>query len=422
MKTVAVISTRGFGVFRHDLLIEPEQVRFVGVFSERDSANVSDTERAYFHEIHVVACGLDDPSYTESSIVDPAATREIVRRLVAEAEAETGSAAENVTLHCFDERNLLLTAELREEFGLRGPTYDELLPYRDKCLMKERLAGTGLRVPKFGHFDQDAFAADAAACLDAIVADVGMPFVLKPVDAASADGVYKIFTPEEFLALPRDLGRSYEYEEHIDGTMYSVNLVTQDGKTVFGGVTEYLVNSTEVQKGKVNADINLIDSDPRVPRMVEFAEIVLDALGRLDGGSHLELFHTKDDELVFLEVGARFKGLAGLAAMQENYAVALLNLAFEIEAGVRSRPWDQEQMYCFDAVIPKRPGVVSELVDPAIESDFAIKWKAEVGEEVGQGASLIDNGGTFLVRNHDYEVLYSDFERLAGYEPIRYED
>ncbi|MEW2485854.1 ATP-grasp domain-containing protein [Streptomyces sp. NPDC048411] len=416
MKTVVVISTRGFGVFRHDLLVEPEQVRFVGIFSEQDSANVSDAEREYFHEIHVVPCGLDDPSYTESSIADPASVRALVRQLAEE------SGPGELTLHCFDERNLLLTGELREELGLPGPTYDELLPYRDKCLMKERLAGTGLRVPKFGRFDAEARHADPAGYLERITADVGMPFVLKPVDAASADGVHKVFSPEEFFALPEDLGRSYEYEEHIDGTMYSVNLVTQDGETVFGGVTEYLVNSTEVQKGRVNADINLIDSDPRVPRMVAFAETVLDALGRLDGGSHLELFHTQDDELVFLEVGARFKGLAGLAAMQENYAVALLNLAFEIEAGVRSHPWDQGQRYCFDAVIPKRPGVVARLLDPDVESDFTMKWKVEIGEEIMQGASLIDNGGTFLVRNKDYDTLYRDFERLARYTPIRYED
>jgi len=364
-----------------------------------------------------VPCGLADPSYTESSIVDPDLTRKLVHELAA-----TIGPDDQLTLHCFDERNLLLTARLREELGLPGPTHDQLLPYRDKCLMKEKLAGTGLRVPKFGHFDQEAFTADRAACLERITADVGIPFVLKPVDAASADGVYKIFAPEEFFELPADLGRSYEYEEHIDGTMYSVNLVTRDGATVFGGVTEYLVNSTEVQKGRVNADINLIDTDPRVPRMIEFAETVLGALGVLDGATHLELFHTKDDELVFLEVGARFKGLAGLAAMQENYAVALLNLAFEIEAGLESHPWDKEQMYCFDAVMPKRPGVVAELVDPDVESDFEINWRVRIGQEIAQGASLIDNGGMFLVRNHDYETLYRDFERLATYRPIRYAD
>jgi len=416
MKTVVICSTRGFGVFRHDLLVEPDQVRFIGIFSEQDSRNVTDTERGYFSRIHVVPCGLRDPSYTESSILDEDSTRAIVTEIAAEVPAK------ELTLHCYDERNMLLTARLREEFGLAGPLYHQVLPYRDKCLMKDKLAGTGLRVPRYNKFDAEQFATDAKAQFELITAEVGLPFVLKPVDAASADGVYKIFTIDDFLALPDDLGRSYEYEEHIFGTMYSVNLVCRDQRTVFGGVTEYLVNSTEVQNGRVKADINLIDSDPRVPRMIDFTETVIGALGWLDGAYHLELFQTAEDELVFLEIGARFKGLAGLAAMQQNYAIALLNLALEIEAGLVSRPWDQPQRYCFDAVIPKRPGVVAELFEPDIDSEVSIKWKVAVGDRVAQGASLIDNGGTFLVSNSDYETLYRDFHRLADYQPIGYLD
>jgi len=418
MKTVVVISSRGFGVLRHDLLADPGAFRFVGIFSELDVANVSAADRERFHRIHAVPCALADPLAIETSIIDVAAAREILRDLVAEAGPG------EVTVHCYDERNLLVAAELREEFGLPGPTRAQILPYRDKCLMKERLAGTGLRVPRFGRFDAAAFRDDPAGCFAAIVAEVGLPFVLKPVDANSADGVHKVFSAEQFAALPGGLARGYEYEyeEYVEGTMYSVNLVSQGGRTVFGGVTEYLVNSTEVQNGRVNADINLIDTDPRVPRMIEFAETALDALGRLDGATHLELFETASDELVFLEVGARFKGLAGLAAMQRNYGVALLNLALEIEAGVPSRPWDEEQVYCFDGVVPKRFGVVADLVEPQLESEYSITWKLAVGEEIGRGASLMDNGGLFLVWNKDYEVLYRDFKRLADYQPVRYQD
>jgi biotin carboxylase len=315
-----------------------------------------------------------------------------------------------------------VAAGLRTEFGLPGHGYQQIRPYRDKCLMKGRLAAAGLRVPRFSRFDADAYAADPAGYFQQIVADVGLPFVIKPVDSAAAEGVYKIFSADGFLALPRRLGRPYEYEEYVEGTMYSVNLMTKDRRTIFGGVTEYLVNSTEVQNGRVNADINLIDSDPRVGAMVEFAQTALDALGRLDGATHLELFQAGEGELVFLEVGARFKGLAGVAAMQQNYGIALVNLALEIEAGLKSHPWDQGQVYCFDAVIPKRPGIIEELTEPKLASDFEIKWKVRAGQEIGRGASLSDNGGTFLVWNKDYEVLYRDFQELATYQPIRYRD
>lgn len=414
MKTIIVISTRGFAAFRHDLLVDPGGVRFIGLFSEHDEKNVTPALRKFIDEVHVLPCGTADATVAQSSYVDPERARKLI------AQVLNDPAAGQVTLHTFDERNMLLAAELREEFGLPGLRREDVLPFRDKCLMKDRLVAAGIRVPRFDRYDAAAASADRAAYFEKITGEVGLPFVLKPVDGNSADGVYQIGSLEEYAAVPDDLGRPYEYEEFIDGTIYSVNIVSRNRTSVTAGVTEYLVNSSAVREGRVNADINLIDTDPRVPRMISFTEGVLDALGWPDGASHLELFLTKDDELVFLEVAARFKGLAGVAAMQRNYGVALVNLAFEIEAGLESRPWDEEQVYCFDAVIPKKRGVIEKLVDPDIESEFSITWKVHEGQVLGQGESLGDNGGVFLVWNKDYDVAYADFKRLAHYQPIMY--
>ncbi|MEV6778446.1 rhodanese-like domain-containing protein [Streptomyces syringium] len=414
MKTAVIISTRGFGVFRPDLLVDPASVRLVGIFADLDAGNLTAEQNGWFDQVHVVPCGLTDPTPMLFSLVDLGATRDIVAKLLVE------TAVEDLSVHCYDEQNMLVAAEIRTHFGLRGPGLADILPFRDKCLMKERLVEAGIRVPRFGRFAPERLAADAAGYFRELTDEVGLPVILKPTDAAAAEGVYKITDWEGFAALPEDFGRAYEYEEFIEGTMYSVNIVTKDGETVFGGVTEYLVNSFEVPGGKVNADINLIDTDPRVPRMVAFAERALDALGRPDGGSHLELFHTAADELVFLEVGARFKGMAGLAAMQRNYGIAFVNLAFEIESGARSHPYDGEKIYCFDGVVPTTHGVIEELIEPELESDVEMTWKVSVGDTVVKSDSLLANGGTFLVSNEDYEAAYRDFKRLADYHPVRY--
>lgn len=414
MKTAIVVSTRGFGVFRHDLLADPDDVRFVGIFTEQDIVNVTDEQRAYFHRIHVVPNALEEPSPMLESLVDPEATRTILRSLLAE------NGLDDVSLHCYDEQNILFAAELRLEFGIDGPGPDDILPYRDKVVMKNRLVAAGVRVPRFGRFQPEAFVQDEEGYFQRIVGQVGLPFILKPVDSAGGDGVFLISSYLDFAALPASFGRTYEYEEFISGTMYSVNIMTRDGRTVFGGVTEYLVTAFDVQHGKVNADINLIDHDPRVARMVRFAEQALDALGRLDGASHLELF-LADDDLVFLEVAARFKGIAGLAAMQRNYGIAFVNMALDIEAGIESHPYPDEQVFCFDGVIPKRRGRIEKLIEPDLESDCEMEWKVRPGEKIGQSNSLIANGGTFLVSNKDYDILYRDFGRLSGYVPIIYE-
>ena len=416
MRTVVLLSMRGFGIFRFDLLKRPEEVRFVGICSEHDIANVAEDRRARFAEIHVVPCPVTDPSPLMSTLLDPEATRAALTGVLA------GLDPDDVSLLCYDEVNLLLAAQLREEAGLAGPRYDDILPFRDKLVMKERLLAGGVRVPAFGRFDPAEFAASPTAYFHRIVAEVGLPFILKPVDAAGADGVHKVTSVAEFTDLPGEFGRDYEYEEFVTGTVYSVNLVSKDRRTVFGGVTEYLATAFDVQFGRVNADINLIDDDPRVARMVRFAEQALDALVWPDGASHLELFLTPDDELVFLEVAARFKGMAGLAAMQRHYGIALVNLSFELETGLESLPYDGEQIYCFDGVIPKEQGVVERLVEPELESQVEMAWAVRPGEEIARTRSLLANGGTFLVSNADFAALYRDFQRLAGYRPIVYRD
>lgn len=414
MKTTVIISTRGFGIFRFDLLKQPESVRFVGIFSTQDVPNLTAGHRQNFHAVHVVPCGVNDPSPLLSSLVDFDAAHAVIRGLL----ENTPSA--DLSIHSYDEQNVLLAAQLRSELGIRGPKYEDILPFRDKCLMKEKLVSKHVRVPKFGRYQSALRERDSAAYFHQIASEVGLPFILKPVDSAGSDGVHKISSLGDWQTLNHDFQRGYEYEEFITGTMYSVNIVTKDRKTIFGGVTEYLVNSFDVQAGKVNADINLIDHDPRVARMIEFAESALDALGCPDGASHLELFVTNQDELIFLEVAARFKGMAGLAAMEQNYGIAFVNLSLEIEAGIASRPYDQARIYCFDGVLPKKRGVIESLVDPSCESEFKMTWKVQPGDVVDQTNSLIANAGTFLVWNRDYEVLYRDFKRLAYYEPIVY--
>jgi ATP-grasp domain len=415
MKTIIVISTRGFAAFRHDLLADPAQARFIGLFSEHDAKNVTPALREILDEVHILPCGKAGASVAESSYVAPEQARELVGQVVRDP------AAGQVTLHSFDERNLLLAADLRAAFGLPGLRHGDVLPFRDKCLMKDRLVAAGIQVPRYGRYDPAAAAADRAGYFRKLTGEVGLPLILKPVDGNSADGVYEIESFGDYAEVPGDLGRPYEYEQFIDGTIYSVNIVSRDRRSVFAGVTEYLVNSSAVREGRVNADINLIETDPRVPRMITFAEQALDALGWPDGASHLELFQTAAGELIFLEVAARFKGLAGVAAMQRNYGVALVNLALEIEAGLASRPWPDEQVYCFDAVVPKERGVIEQLTEPGVESEFSFTWKVREGDVIGQGESLGDNGGVFLVWNKDYDVLYRDFGRLAGYRPIRYQ-
>ncbi|NWF26501.1 ATP-grasp domain-containing protein [Streptomyces sp. PKU-EA00015] len=414
--TAVFISTRGLEAFDPALFEDPESVRLVGIFSAPDAAHLTDEWRGWFDEVHVVPTAEADPSPLLTPQIDVDAGTEIVAALL------RGTSRDGLTVHTYLEQNVLGAAEIRERLGLSGPYPADVIPFLDKLEMKRRVAAAGVRAPAFGSWEPKRHRAGVRAHFDHITGRVGMPFVLKPTDSAGSIGVVTVESYDDFAALPEDgeLGRAYEYEEFIDGRIYSVNIISAAGKTVFGGVTEYLVNSADVAGGRVNADINLLDDDPRVARMVAFAGEALDALGRPDGASHLELFLTGDDELVFLEVGARFKGMSGLAAMQRHYGEALVNVAFGIESGVRSRRWEGEQVYCFDACMPLRAGVVGERLEPKIDSSYEMRWTVRPGDRVDGTSDLVTVGGTFLVWNRDFDALYRDFRLLAEYQPFTY--
>jgi hypothetical protein len=76
---------------------------------------------------------------------------------------------------CGGPANLLLAAKLRAHFGLPGLRHDDILPFRDKCLMKEMVMAAGIRVPAFGRFDVEAARANKAGYFARISTEVGLP-------------------------------------------------------------------------------------------------------------------------------------------------------------------------------------------------------------------------------------------------------
>ncbi|QMV23041.1 hypothetical protein GQS52_16075 [Streptomyces sp. SCUT-3] len=87
---------------------------------------------------------LDLPDSDDLDTYDRAVDR--MRELVAGLAAEFGPPAAIVALY---EHTTLPAARLREHFGVPGTDVRTALLCRDKVPMKEALAGTGIRVPRF---------------------------------------------------------------------------------------------------------------------------------------------------------------------------------------------------------------------------------------------------------------------------------
>ncbi|GAA1783587.1 hypothetical protein GCM10009682_02080 [Luedemannella flava] len=198
------------------------------------------------------------------------------------------------------EFDLIAAARVREALNVPGPWEADVLPVRDKVVMKDAAARAGLRVPRY-------------LSLPAALAGAEVPWqgrtVLKPLDGASSLGVATFDTVAEALAgLPAGADPDgFEVEEFIDGAIIHVDGLAVDGVPVVVQASRYVGTLLGYAQGSPAGSVQ-IDTPPS---LVEWTTDCLRAVGITTSLFHLEGFETPDGP-VFLEVAARFGG-AGVA-------------------------------------------------------------------------------------------------------------
>jgi biotin carboxylase len=198
---------------------------------------------------------------------------------------------------------VLLAARLRERFGLPGMSVDTVRGFRDKQLMKERVAAAGLRVPRAQRVRsvQDVWGAVEA---------IGYPAIIKPISGAGSADTYKVESASDMTRiLPRmqHVGEAI-CEEFIDGEEYTYDTVSIGGVPAYESVTQYIPNALQMRSNEWISPVMLSIRDldqPHVRAGLELGRNVLRALGMGDGMTHMEWFLKPDGEVVFGEIACR---------------------------------------------------------------------------------------------------------------------
>lgn len=195
------------------------------------------------------------------------------------------------------EYDLLAAGRLRDVFGIAGPTEKDVLPVRDKVVMKEVIAGADLRVPRFLPL------ADALRDGPAAVPWTGRT-VLKPVSGASSEGVATFPTPTAAMDAGADLDPAgQEIEEFVEGPILHVDGLVVGGVLVAVVASEYVGTCLGFAQGTPLGSVQ-VDLDPDLSG---WTRRCLEALDLRNGPFHLEGIRTPTG-VVFLEIGARFGG------------------------------------------------------------------------------------------------------------------
>ena len=211
---------------------------------------------------------------------------------------------------------VLLAGRLRDEHHIGGMTRDQVLGFRDKSLMKQRIEAAGLRVPRFA----------TASTADEVrhgATKVGYPCVVKPISGAGSRDTYPVHDDaqlEQLLPALRHV-RKVSVEEYVEGDEFTYDAISIDGVPVFDSVAQYFPKPIESRSTEWISPAQVVYRDPHIEAFeagVELGRGVLRALGMGTGFTHMEWFRRPDGEVVFGEIAVRAPGAKLVDQM--NYA------------------------------------------------------------------------------------------------------
>lgn len=201
------------------------------------------------------------------------------------------------------EPTVLMAARMRERFGVPGMSHDQVLGFRNKQLMKERVAAAGLRVPHASKVSTAKGAREAAE-------RIGYPLILKPIAGAGSADTYRV---ENEAELEKVLARTQHVaelsvEEFVDGEEFTHDTICVDGQPIYENVAQYLPRPLVARSIEQISPIICTVRDLDQPKMhggLTLGRGVLDALGMGTGFTHMEWYLKSDGEVVFGEIGCR---------------------------------------------------------------------------------------------------------------------
>lgn len=199
-------------------------------------------------------------------------------------------------------------AEVRETLGIRGMDVEEARHFREKSLMKQRLAAHGL--PCARHV-----LAQSASQAQAFAATVGYPLVVKPPAGAGSRNTFRVDRAEELADwLASDAPRTEApvlIEEFITGEEYSFDTITLHGVHKLHSISRYVPGPLEVLANP------WIQWTVQLPRRIDGPEFdaikaagprAIEVLGIHTGLTHMEWFRRPDGSIAISEVAARPPG------------------------------------------------------------------------------------------------------------------
>ena len=211
-----------------------------------------------------------------------------------------------------DEFDVITAAMTREHLDLPGMSRSFALRFRDKLTMRNIAHRAGIPCPEFvGVFN--------AQQTNQFLTDVPAPWIVKPRHEVSAFGIRKCETAGEVWDVLTDLDGRHNWRDHpsqflierfIEGKVFHVDSVVENGKVVACGVSQYGTTPFKVSHygGVFTSSIVLYRSIER-KQLETLNRALLMAFEYDRGVSHAEFLQSAETgEFYLLEVACRVGG------------------------------------------------------------------------------------------------------------------
>lgn len=207
------------------------------------------------------------------------------------------------------EPTVVLAARLRERWGVPGMSVDAVTGFRDKQLMKERVAAAGVRVPRSQRVVKHSPEQGLQAMREA-AEQVGYPLIVKPIAGAGSADTYACRDAAQFEEVLRKTAhvRELSVEEYIEGEEFTYDTICIDGRPVYENVAQYLPKPLEARTHEWISPVIITVREleqAKIQKGIALGRRVLKALNMGDGFTHMEWFFTPKGEAVFGEIGCR---------------------------------------------------------------------------------------------------------------------
>lgn len=201
------------------------------------------------------------------------------------------------------EYDIEVAAALREHMRLPGMSLSQSYLFRDKLAMRQRARELGIPVPEFvSIFNHGA--------VNAFMARVPGPWVIKPRTEASSNGIRKVDHPQATWDVLNALGddqSNHLMERYLPGTVFHVDSIVHGGQVRFAQVHQYGTPILDLHtRGGIYTTRSLRRGSADEQALQELNRRVIEGFRLEEGVTHIEYIkNAADGGYYFLEASAR---------------------------------------------------------------------------------------------------------------------